>query len=68
MSDGFVPEADRLDQEREAAPAAGQEADRPVPGSPPGPLSPEGVSIGAETPEADALEQAQEVPDFDDYR
>ncbi|WP_018349559.1 hypothetical protein [Longispora albida] len=55
-----VPEADLLEQEAELAPEP-EEAE-PVPGA--------GPVIGPETPEADAVEQAQVLPgdEDEDYR
>lgn len=54
MSDAEVPEADALDQARDADP--GTEGERPPRGIP------------ADVPDADALEQAREVPLSDDDR
>lgn len=57
MSDAFVPEADRLDQDREvAAPYLDDErlAETPAAST---------LRVPLEAPEADVLEQAQEVAD-----
>ena len=60
VSDAFVPEADKLDQEREVS--AGPDADRGATAlSYPNKLPPD-VS------EADVLEQLQSVDDDDDWR
>lgn len=62
MSDIFKPEADRLDQERDVA-AGAAEADSDQEAAPA--LSyPEHSRI--EAPEADVLEQAQAVDDYDE--
>jgi len=68
MSDSFVPEADRLDQEREVGPEP-LDDDEPTTqrGARRSPHRyPERRPI--EAPEADLLDQAQPVEDDDDWR
>lgn len=60
MSDAFVPEADRLDQDREVGPTPLDDDDRPLAGHDRPPRVP------LDAPEADVLEQYQEVGD-DEY-
>lgn len=58
MSDAFVPEADRLDQDRDVGPAGEDVEDRPAStGREPV------LRVPLEAPEADVLEQSQEVVD-----
>lgn len=58
MSDSFVPEADRLDQEREVV-------SRPADDDSEQPSRP--LHVPPETPEADYWEQVQEVEEEYDY-
>ena len=58
MSDAFVPEADRLDQEREVVPHDDADSSSAVPA---------GLRVPTEASEADVLEQAQDVDGDDDY-
>lgn len=59
MSDAFVPEADRLDQERDVGPPPpDDDEDRPG-----GEARDRPVQVPWEAPEADVLEQSQEVDD-----
>lgn len=58
MSDAFVPEADRLDQDREVGPAVLDDDEERHPA---GPQARPRVPL--EAPEADVLEQYQEVVD-----
>ena len=57
MSDAFVPEADRLDQDREVAPPPPDDDDGPARSSD------RPLQVPWEAPEADVLEQSQEVED-----
>lgn len=58
MGDPFVPEADALDQEREVASAPPADSAAPPLDYPP--------RIPPEAPDADVLEQAQEIEDDED--
>ena len=62
MSDAFVPEADRLDQDREVSPPPVRD-DEPGSALPDAALS---ARVPVEAPEGDVLEQLQEVEGDDD--